>query len=150
MPFHWLFFYLFIVLNLIEHFQKVHSFSLCLCLCHFIGCFRTYLLSYLIVYIECTICSNRFFISNYSFISISFVIFQVHITQLTFTCVKLTIKTSERRQLRRSDVFIVKSEHISHLLVFLLFTLNKYMLAGNAQQVFFNPFMVAPKWLDTL
>ena len=74
----------------------------------------------------------------------------MHITQLTFTCVKLTIKTSERRQLRRSDVFIVKSEHISHLLVFLLFTLNKYMLAGNAQQVFFNPFMVAPKWLDTL
>ena len=41
-------------------------------------------------------------------------------------CSKLTIKTPERRNERRSDVFIVNSEHISHLvLVFLLLTLNK-------------------------
>ena len=29
-------------------------------------------------------------------------------------CSKLTIKTPERRKWRRSDVFIVNSEHISH------------------------------------
>ena len=41
-------------------------------------------------------------------------------------CSKLTIKTPERRQWRRSGVFIVNFEHISHLvLVFLLLTLNK-------------------------
>ena len=34
---------------------------------------------------------------------------------------KLTIKTAERRQWRRSGVFIVKIEHISHL--FLVFVL---------------------------
>ena len=40
-------------------------------------------------------------------------------------CSKLTIKTQERRQWRRSGVFIVNFEHISHLvLVFLLLTLN--------------------------
>ena len=40
-------------------------------------------------------------------------------------CSKLTIKTPERRQWRRSFVFIVNFEHISHLvLVFLLLTLN--------------------------
>ena len=40
-------------------------------------------------------------------------------------CSELTIKTSERRQWRRSGVFIDKFEHISHLaLVFLLLTLN--------------------------
>ena len=40
-------------------------------------------------------------------------------------CSKLTIKT-ERRHLRRSNVFIVNFEHISHLfLEFLLFTLNR-------------------------
>ena len=40
-------------------------------------------------------------------------------------CSKLTIKTPERRQLRRSGVFIVTSEHISHLvLMFLLLTLS--------------------------
>ena len=37
-------------------------------------------------------------------------------------CSKLTIKTPE--QWRRSGVFIVKFEHISHLLMFLLLTLN--------------------------
>ena len=40
-------------------------------------------------------------------------------------CSKLTIKTPERCHLRRSGVFIVNFEHISHLvLVFLLLTLN--------------------------
>ena len=40
-------------------------------------------------------------------------------------CSKLTIKTSEGRQWRRSGVFIVSCEHISYLaLVFLLLTLN--------------------------
>ena len=40
-------------------------------------------------------------------------------------CSKLTIKTPERCR-RRSGVFIVNIEHISHLaLVFLLLTLNK-------------------------
>ena len=46
-------------------------------------------------------------------------------------CLKLTIKTPEQRQWRRSGVFIVNFEDISHLfLVFLLLTLSKYMLAG--------------------
>ena len=41
-------------------------------------------------------------------------------------CSKLTINTPERRQWRRSGVFIVKFEHISHLvLVFLLLTLSR-------------------------
>ena len=40
-------------------------------------------------------------------------------------CSKLTIKAPERRQWRRSDIFIVNVEHISHLvLVFVLLTLN--------------------------
>ena len=40
-------------------------------------------------------------------------------------CSKLTIKTRERRR-RRSGVFIVNFEHVSHLfLLFLLLTLNK-------------------------
>ena len=43
---------------------------------------------------------------------------------------KVKIKTAERRQGRSSGVFIVNSGHISHfLLVFLLLTLNKQMLA---------------------
>ena len=41
-------------------------------------------------------------------------------------CSKLTRKTPERRHWRRSGVFIVNFEHISHLaLVFLLLTLNR-------------------------
>ena len=41
-------------------------------------------------------------------------------------CSKLIIKTPERRQWRRSDVFIVNFENISHLLlVFLLLTLSR-------------------------
>ena len=40
-------------------------------------------------------------------------------------CSKLIIKIPERRQWRRSGIFIVNFEHISHLfLVFLLLTLN--------------------------
>ena len=46
-------------------------------------------------------------------------------------CSKLTIKTLERHQWGRPDVFIVNFEHISHLvLVFLLLTLNRQMSAG--------------------
>ena len=46
-------------------------------------------------------------------------------------CIELTIKIPERRQLHLSGVFIVNSEHISHLfLLFALLTLNKKMLAG--------------------
>ena len=41
-------------------------------------------------------------------------------------CSKLTIKTSEWRQWRCSDTFIVNFEHVSHLLlVFLLLNLTK-------------------------
>ena len=41
---------------------------------------------------------------------------------------KLTIKTSKRRHWRRSGVFIVNSEHVSHFaLVFLLLTLSRSM-----------------------
>ena len=41
------------------------------------------------------------------------------------TCSKLTIKRPEQRRWRRSTVFIVNFEHISHLLlVFILLTLN--------------------------
>ena len=43
---------------------------------------------------------------------------------------KLIIKTPEQRRWRRSGVFIVNFENISHLfLLFLLLTLNKQMLA---------------------
>ena len=46
-------------------------------------------------------------------------------------CSKLTIKTPERSHSRRSGVFIVNSEHISHLvLVFLLLTLSRQMPTG--------------------
>ena len=41
-------------------------------------------------------------------------------------CSKLIIRTPERRQWRRSDVFIVNFEYISHLLlVLLLLTLSR-------------------------
>ena len=43
----------------------------------------------------------------------------------------LKIKTPERRHWRRSGVFIVNSEHITHLfLVLLLLNLSKLILAG--------------------
>ena len=52
------------------------------------------------------------------------------LSQLEFISSKLTteliIKTPERRQWRRSDVFIVNFENFSHLLlVFLLLTLSR-------------------------
>ena len=69
------------------------------------------------------------------------------LTQPGFTCSKLTIETleqgvkyaqklsittPEQRQWRRSGVFIVDFEHVSHLaLVLLLLTLNIYMPTGN-------------------
>ena len=41
-------------------------------------------------------------------------------------CLKLTITIPERRQWRRSGIFIVNFEHILHLaLVFLLLTLSR-------------------------
>ena len=47
-------------------------------------------------------------------------------------CSKLTIKIPERHHWRRSGIFIVNFEHISHLvLVFLLLSLNMYLPAGN-------------------
>ena len=46
----------------------------------------------------------------------------------------LIINTQKRRQLRRSGILAVNFKHISHLfLVFLLLTLNKYMLGGLQQ-----------------
>ena len=46
-------------------------------------------------------------------------------------CSKLTMKIPERRQWRRSGIFIVNFEHISHLvLVFLLLILNMQLPAG--------------------
>ena len=46
-------------------------------------------------------------------------------------CSKLTIKIPERRQWRRSGIFIVNFEHISHpVLVLLLLILNIELLAG--------------------
>ena len=49
-------------------------------------------------------------------------------------CSKLTIKTPERCHWRRSDVFIVNFEHISHLvLVFLLLALNMQLPASTAK-----------------
>ena len=40
-------------------------------------------------------------------------------------CLKLTIKALKRCQWRRSGVFIINFEYISHFLVFSLFTLNR-------------------------
>ena len=46
-------------------------------------------------------------------------------------CTKLTIKTPKRRQWRRSGVFIVNFEHISHLpIMFLLLTLSSKCWLG--------------------
>ena len=54
--------------------------------------------------------------------------FYAFVSQPVFTCSKLTIETLEqgvKYHCRRSGVFIVNFEHISHLvLVFLLLTLN--------------------------
>ena len=54
-------------------------------------------------------------------------------------CSKLTIKTPERRQWRRSGVFIVNFEHISHIvLVLLLLTLNMYLPAGKSEYFYYT------------
>ena len=46
---------------------------------------------------------------------------------------KLTVKIPEQHQWRRSGIFIVNFEHISHLVPeFLLLTLSRYILAGEA------------------
>ena len=51
--------------------------------------------------------------------------------QPAITCLKLTIKTPERRQWSRSGVFTVNCEHITHLvLVFPLLTVSNWMSAG--------------------
>ena len=62
----------------------------------------------------------------------------ISISQPAITCSKLTIETLEQgvkyvqkiRHWRRSGVFIVNFEHISHLLVFLLSTFSREMPAG--------------------
>ena len=52
-------------------------------------------------------------------------------------CSKLTIKTPERHHWHRSCVFIVKFQHISHLvLVFLLLTLSRKMSSGFERKLF--------------
>ena len=51
-------------------------------------------------------------------------------------CLKLTTKAPEWRQWRRSGVFIVNFERISHLfLMFLLLILNKLMMAGSRHKI---------------
>ena len=51
-------------------------------------------------------------------------------------CSELTIKTPEGRHWRRSSVFAVNLEHISHLvLVFLLLTLSRQMPAGSVLDI---------------
>ena len=50
-------------------------------------------------------------------------------------CSKLTMKTLERRHWRRSGVFIVNFEYISHpVLAFLLLTFNIQLPAGNLRK----------------
>ena len=54
-------------------------------------------------------------------------------------CSKLTIKIPERRQLRRSGVFMVNFKHISHLdLLFPLINLNMNCPAGKVLTVPLN------------
>ena len=56
-------------------------------------------------------------------------------TAMCEVCSKLTKKTPERRHCRRSGVFIVNFERISHIvLVFPLLILNKEMPVGNNHQ----------------
>ena len=55
----------------------------------------------------------------------------INSTAMCEICSKLTIKVPERRQWRRSGIFIVNFEHISNLvLVFLLLNLNMQLRAG--------------------
>ena len=46
---------------------------------------------------------------------------------------KLTMKTPEQRHWRRSGIFIVNFERISHLSLFLFLTLNRKIFAGNCR-----------------
>ena len=56
------------------------------------------------------------------------------------TCSKLAIKTPERRQWRRSCVFVVNFEQILHIvLVSLLLILNKSITAGIDDDNFYSP-----------
>ena len=51
--------------------------------------------------------------------------------QMCEICSKFTIKTQERRKWHRHYIYIANVEHISYLLlVFLLFTSNKWMFAA--------------------
>ena len=61
-------------------------------------------------------------------------------------CSKFTMKTPDRRHWRRSDIFIVNSEHIPHLfLVFLLLELEQVNLKTisheNIENNFFKTFI---------
>ena len=89
-----------------------------------------------------------------------------NLTQSAFTCPKSIIETLQKKKLqnmfkfnnkitrttsrhwRRSGVFIVNSEHISHSFVFLLLTLNKYIIAGQASSHTCSN--LPPKPLETL
>ena len=76
-------------------------------------------------------CDQMFFVIEYYYKSNPVGIYLLKVNNRNTStrceiCSKLTINTPERRQWRRSGVFIVNFEHISHLvLVFLLLTLNK-------------------------
>ena len=62
-------------------------------------------------------------------------------------CSKLTRKTPERRQWRRSGVFIVNFEHISlFVLIFLLLTWSTQMPTGNALYEFLLVFSYSNKF----
>ena len=50
-------------------------------------------------------------------------------------CSKLTIKTPEQRHWRRSDVFIVNYEHISHLVLVFLLLIRTSMCAYQVRNV---------------
>ena len=58
--------------------------------------------------------------------------------------------TTEWHHLRHSGVFIVKSEQISHIVLFVLLTLNKEMSAGNIFKVvidlLFFAFLLTFSW----
>ena len=58
----------------------------------------------------------------------------------------LTIKTSERRQQRRSGIFIVKLEYVS--LAILLLTLNTYLLTEQDIRLGFNDCVIL-FWLSS-
>ena len=85
---------------------------------------KKWLALFLLIYdLSMNILLHQFFVNNSNWL---------YISQLTFTCLKLTTETLEKgvkyvqSQWRRSGVFIVNAEHISHLfIVLLLSTLNK-------------------------